>query len=303
MLTFNTYYESQEQLKEFIEKNSIKDSSQILCQLFTSETNKDKLKIILKSINSLLPKSKIIGTTTDGEIMDNKVSSKKSVLSISIFEKSSLEICIINDTNDFYKAGKRVGNNLNKTDLKLIISFIEGLNGNGEDYIKGLSETTNNVKIAGGLAGDNSEFKNTFVFGNEQVLENGAVAIGIYSDDLIIHTDYSFDWVCVGKELTITKADKNVVYKIDNKSAYETYKYYLGEEIAQKLPEIGVEFPLVIQKSNMNVARGVLKNNNDGSLTFGGNFKVGDKVRFSYGYNDAILSNVEKYKNTYEPTC
>lgn len=301
MQSYNTYYTNLEDLKLFIKENNIENSQKLLCQVFTSQNNESSISEILYDINSLVPNCKIIGATTDGEIMNGNVSSFQTVISFTIFNETTIETIILPSNDDYIKAGEKIGEYLNKENLKLIISFIDGLHGNGEDYLKGISNINKNIKIAGGMAADNSQFKNTFVFNNDQILENGVVAIGLYSKTLNVYTGYSFDWVPVGRKLTITKSNKNIVYEIDNKSAYDTYKYYLGEDVAEKLPDVGIEFPLVIEKEDMVIARAVLGKNKDNSLTFGGNFDKNEQVRFAYGYNSAIFAkaqnNFERLKN------
>jgi hypothetical protein len=95
--------------------------------------------------------------------------------------------------------------------------------------------------------------------------------------------------------MTITKASANIVYTIDEQKAVDIYEKYLGRDIAKKLPEIGIEFPL-IKKSDLNIPRAVIGKNDDGSLIFAGNLKTGDKVTFGYSNLEAML---EDGKNLY----
>ena len=92
----------------------------------------------------------------------------------------------------------------------------------------------------------------------------------------------------------VTKSDKNIVYELDGKSIYDTYKYYLGDNAATKLPAIGIEFPLIIEKNGVRVARAVLSKNDDNSLVFAGNVKEGEKVQLGYGNVAEILRSTSK---------
>ena len=151
------------------------------------------------------------------------------------------------------------------------------------------------------MAGDNATFENTYVFTQDGITNNGAVGVSLNSDSLHVHTDYSFNWQPIGKELIITKSKGNTVYTIDNKTAYDTYAYFLGEKIAKKLPSIGMEFPLIISRTKTPIARAVLAKNSDGSLTFAGNLKEGEKVKIGFGNVEMILKdsyrNLEKLNN------
>lgn len=143
--------------------------------------------------------------------------------------------------------------------------------------------------LAGGMAGDGAEFKNTFVFYNDKIISSGAVGVSINSKKLNVENGYSFFWQEIGKELVITKVEDNCVYEINGVSAVDTYKKYLGEEAAKRLPEIGNEFPLIINRDGVKIARAVLAKGENGSLIFAGNLHVGDRVHFGFGNANAIL--------------
>jgi len=99
----------------------------------------------------------------------------------------------------------------------------------------------------------------------------------------------------MGKKLTITKAKDNRVFTIDGRSAVDTYIYYLGEDIGEQLPYIGIEFPLIIQRDGLDIARAPIGREEDGSLIFAGNLHEGDEVRFGYGDIDAILGRTQTH--------
>ena len=300
MLQESLRYKNNFLLKEFIENKNLKESKNILCQIFTANTQKSFIEKLCKTLNNLIPNINIIGTTTDGEIRNGKISINETIISFTTFEKSKLQTYITNDFKDFEEAGKKLSKNLYKKDLKLIITFIDGINGNGENYLKGISSINKDVKIAGGLSADNGNFKTTYIFSNDKIYDFGVVGVGIYSDELNVISDYNFNWHPIGKDLKITKCEGSKVISIDDRSALDTYKYYLGDNIAKELPSIGVEFPLVIKRNGIDIARAILKNNNDGSLSFGGNFKVGDTVKLSYGDTQSILNSSQNNLNKFE---
>jgi len=291
MKTFNTYYTTQTALSEFLHDHEIQDNTKLLVQIFTSETNKEKISILLHDITSLLPAASIIGATTDGEICSGKVSTGKTVISLTQFERTGLKTVFVENSTGSHDTGRKLANALTSPSTKLIITFADGLNCNGEEYLDGISSVNNSIVIAGGLAGDNAAFKTTYVFSKENISSNAAVGTALLNDDLHIHTNYSFNWLPVGKNMKITNVDKNRVYTINGLSAYEVYRKYLGDNIAENLPAVGVEFPLIIQKESGPVARAVLSVHEDGSLSFGGDLHAGDTVNFGYGDAEMILDH------------
>ena len=291
MKTVNTYYRSKGEFESFLKLNNFKIDDEYLVQVFTGIVNKSYIESLLKDIEFILPNAVIIGSTTDGEILDTVVSTTQTVVSVSKFYKTKINASYIKYNNEpIYEQSRKLAQSICDESSKLIISFADGLNTDGEQYLKGISSLCSKLYVAGGLSGDNATFKQSFVFINGKVIDKGAVAVSL-SGELNIHTDFSFDWEPIGKELIITKVVDNVVYTIDNKSAYDTYKYYLGDEVAQRLPAIGIEFPLIIQRNGVNIARAVTGILEDGALRFAGDLVKGDIVRFGYGNSHLILEN------------
>ena len=289
MRTLNTYYENRDTYEEFLEINTLKNEENLFIQIFSSKLDKDFLQKMVDDVLSLTPQAKIIGATTDGEIIDNIVTNNKIVISVTAFEKSTLKVASHNANGDSFEAGVAIAKELIDKDTKVLFLFSDGLHTNGERFLNGVKSLSGDIPIVGGMAGDGAVFDTTYILSNDGVLSNGAVGVGVKSQELVIKTDYSFNWQEIGKSLVVTKATDNRVYEIDNKSAVDIYARYLGEDIAESLPAIGIEFPLIISRDGVKVARAVLGKEDDGSLIFAGNLAVGDVVHFGYGNSGMIL--------------
>jgi len=292
--SINAYYTTKEELESFINDENIQNSPSLLIQVFSAVNDKTFISTLLSELTLFLPDAVIIGSTTDGEIMNGKVSSGKVVLSFTQFEHTILKAAAIEHKVDGYYSGQYLAKELIGDETKLLIAFADGLHTNGEEFLNGISSVNDEVIVAGGHAGDDFEFVKTFVFTKEHILEQGAVAVTLNSRHLHVHTDYSFHWHPIGNELTITKAEGNRVYTIDGKSAVDTYAYYLGEEIAKGLPGIGIEFPLIVNRNGSNVSRASIAKEDDGSLIIGGNLYTGEKVRIGFGDSKEIIKASQK---------
>lgn len=299
MITLNTYYTSDTLLNEFLEAHNLQDSSKLLIQIFTAQNDFDFITKLTNFFSIHFPLSTLIGATTDGEIKDGYVSTHKTVISFSIFESVHLKSYISDTFDSYHQAGCDLASAVIQDDTKAIIAFIDGLGGNGEVFLEGIHTINPNITIAGGLAGDNATFTKTYVFTKESILSDGVVGVSLSSSSLNVYSDYSFNWVPIGKTLTITHAQDNRVYTIDDKSAVETYNYYLGKEVGGQLPMVGIEFPLIIQREDNLIPRAVIAKESDGSLIFAGNLHNGDKVRFGYGDADIILAETQKHINNF----
>lgn len=283
-------------LEELQEKINIDfNDEKMLMQLFCANTNLETIQSIQTYIREKFPKSTFIGTTTDGIIDGIKVyANTKHVLTCTRFYETSLKSTLVkNETKSLsnYEMGKRVAQNLCEDGVKVIISFADGIETNGEEYVNGIHKSAKDVIIAGGLAADNGQLKKTYVFDKYDITSLGAVGVALNNKALHVRTSYTFDWIPIGKKMLVSKAVKNRVYEIDGLSTVEIYAKYMGQELANQLPQVGIEFPLIFERDGVSVGRAALDKHKDGSLTFAGNIAEGEFVRFGVGNIDRLLKN------------
>jgi c-di-GMP phosphodiesterase len=290
MVTYNTIYNGFEKLKSFADQHNIQNGNNILIQIFSGDTRKEYLETILKEILSILPDANIVGTTTDGEIIEQKVISNGVVISFSLFENTSIEVVAQKLEQDSRQTTLQFMEKIpNKEEARVGIVFSDGLHSNGEMILKTINNTLPHIVISGGLSGDNANFQKTYLFTQEGFCEDFIIGAFLYNPNLHIYTNISFGWESIGKEFTVTKSDENRVYTLDNISIQDIYTKYLGEDIRKKLPATGIEFPLIVKRSGLKTARAVINKFDDGSLLFAGNLYEGEKVTLGYGNVEEIL--------------
>ncbi len=286
-------------ITDTIDITHLTSKDNVLIQVFCGADG-ETLQKIIHQLQALLPNAVCIGTTTDGEIQEHHVSTKQTVISISVFEKTSIKSSFVNTGNSFQN-GVLLAQNLLEENTKLIITFSDGTSTNGEEFLKGIESINNKVIVAGGMAGDNGNFVQTFISEGTHVLHKGAVGISLNSDELSVQNNYSFNWSPIGLEHKIDRVEANRVYSIDGTTPIEFYAKYLGEDVANALPATGIEFPLIIEKNGMKIARAVLAKHHDGSLSFAGNLNVGDSVRLGFGNAEMIIDQSnDSLKKFYE---
>ena len=288
MKTFN-YTLNNKPLDFLINFDNFKDEKNILIQIFCGD-KKEVLENLIKTLTKELPQAICIGTSTDGEINDKEITTLKTVISISVFEKTTLKIKAFQEENSFLN-GVKLAQELCKEDTKLIITFTDGDITNGEEFLNGISSINNKIIISGGMAGDNAHFTQTFISCQNKILTSGAVGVSFNSKTLKVCNAYNFNWSAIGIEHIIEEAKANRVYKISGLTPLDFYEKYLGEYVASSLPATGIEFPLIIQKNNIPIARAVIAKHEDGSLSFAGNLHKGDIVKLGFGNVELIMSN------------
>ncbi len=297
MQSFNTQFKDKKSLKDFISSNSINKSKNILVQIFSGVIDEKKSLDLSSTIKELLPDANIIGTTTSGEIYLGKVYDNSVTISFSIFESTIVKSNFYNLDDNFKLSD--VVNDLITDDTKVLIIFSDGLKSNAEKLLKDIYTLKQEAVIAGGRAGDNNKFKKTYVFDEKNYSENGCVIATLNSKQLIVNNDYMLNWTPIGKDMIVTKVDNNILYELDGIPILDVYRKYLGNDAVKNLPESAMEFPLIIKKDDIYIARDPIVKMEDNSLMFAGNFEEGDNVRFSFGNIEDISGDVGNYFNEF----
>lgn len=279
-------------LETFCQRHQIKQNSNILLQIFSGQLDCDYLTNLITEIKQHLPNICIIGSTTDGEINAGEVNSASIVLSFSVFNQTQVRVFSVAKQSNSFTTGKKLIENIDDIQhAKVAIIFEDGTSTNGEHFLSAFNQFAPNLIVAGGMAGDNGAFTGTYVLTQNGIWSSAAVAAVLYGEHLQANSFVNFGWERIGKAFTVTQANENLVYRIDDMSALGFYDKYLGSDISQQLPMKGIEFPLLVVRDDMLVAREVISKNDDGSLLFAGNLNQGEQVYIGYGNIDEILNS------------
>jgi len=290
MKLLNHRFSTIKKLSLFIEK--LNKNNEIFIQVFCGDFNSLKLQSVLDLLTTQLPSSNLIGSSTAGEICNGVISRNNILISFSLFENVKINTYYFSNSN--FESGAKAANKVIQPDTKACILFSEGLRGDPESFLNGFSSINKNVILAGGNAGDNAEFNKTFVIKGNQIFDKGIVLASLTSNTLVVSNQYVLEWTSIGKEMTITKADKNIVYEIDNKPILDVFAYYLGADAVKKIPQSVIEFPLIKIENDITIARSLIGKTENGGGVFAGYFYNGDKVKFSTGSLDDVLVNASK---------
>ena len=289
-------YTDNSNLINFLKEN-IKDSAQLLIQLFLISTDEEYIQDIQYTLTSHLPHSHLIGTTTDGSIVQEG-DADVTTISFTSFEKSHLKHTLVPfEPTQEDDCAKEIVKNILSSNSKLLLLFTDGLLCNSEKLTREIHNAYPNLLIAGGLAGDNAKLIKTFVCDNETIQTQAVVALSIDSDSLFIHNDYNLAWQPVGESMQVTKCSANIIHEIDNKPAAHIFKKHLNTQYLTHYdapthsPTISIEFPLLIQRDDMQIARVVFQILEDGSLFCSGELHEGDLLHFSFTHPKQIIQS------------
>ena len=281
----------------WVEVNQVKVSKPQLVIVFGG-TKLIKDQRTFDELKNRYPRAHILECSTAGEIINGEVSDNSLVVTAIEFAKTTLKVAEVSITNpdDSLKAGQTLAKNLPSSGLVHVMVFSDGLKVNGTALVKGLVDNLPElVSATGGLVGDGSDFKHTYVGIDKTPQEGEIVAIGFYGSALKIGYGSLGGWDTFGPERLITKSSNNVLYELDHKPALMLYKEYLGEK-AKDLPGSGLLFPLSLklpkskQSGQSEVVRTLLGVDEKAqSMTFAGDLPEGLYVKLMKANFDRLV--------------
>lgn len=288
MRLLNHRFETPDKLDLFLESLTSHNGT-LFIQLFSGVMDKSSIQSVLNQISAKLPNSPLIGATTAGEVMDGAMTTAQIIISASLFDATEVKTYYFPQSD--FDNGIRAAKEILSPNSKACIVLSEGLKSDSESFLNGFTSVRNDIVIAGGNAGDDLTFTRTYIFKENTLYEEGVVIAVLESDVLDVHPTYSLNWTMIGKSMTITRAEKNVIYEIDGHPVRELYTHYLGEETVAEIPASAIEFPLIKIEDGVHIARSMIAQSEDGGFVYAGHFHNGEQVRFAIGNIEEILDH------------
>jgi hypothetical protein len=241
---------------------------------------------VWKELKSQFPLSLFMGCSGAGEIKQTEICDDQIILTGMKFENTKIKISTVTELNskNSEQAGVELAKQFSKEGLAGVFLLSDGLVVNGTSMIKGLKNILGpDLNLSGGFAGDGPNFKNTYVLLDGMPTENVASAVGFYGSDITIVSSADGGWIPFGPVRSITKADANVLFELDERPALELYKQFLGEQ-AKKLPSSALLFPIFLKsgedKIERNAVRTILSVDDvNQSMTFAGDVPKGTSIQ------------------------
>ncbi|MGV6818383.1 MAG: sensor domain-containing diguanylate cyclase [Thiotrichales bacterium] len=301
MKSHSFLYEFGHDLAQSFEDKGIVDSSQVLVQVYSGIGKLDHIASILAEISNILPHAVITGATTSAAIHAGRIYEDATIISVCEFESSEVSMIygeLSNDaTADFRAIGQVLGERAAQSETRLLLCFAAGEHLNAEELARGITDSQQDVILAGCLAAPPQEGMTSCVFAHDQLLSDAAVIVSIAGEELAIHLDHSTDWMMLGTTMEVTAAQGHRVETINDVPAKDVYSRYLGSEACQEFETTCIRFPLLIQRDGALVARLARSASTDGAIELWGNLYPGEKTRFGIPSPAAAM---EDFRGTIE---
>jgi hypothetical protein len=269
-------------------------------------STKHKLDQVMRALRELTPSTDLVGCTTAGEVTQHGLT------------KGGVAVMLVRTNSMVYQSAFTAG--LKRDDAvgaaaelterfaetaatakskrlldSTTITLIDGLCGVGEKVVNGVVHNTRSYQqVVGGAAGDDGQFKATYVSAAHHTASDAAAALHVFSPS---------PWgVGVNHglrpstpKMVVTRAKGNVVYEIDGKPAFTVYKDYakqkgvtLTEENAGPFlmnNELGVYFLNHLQRARAPLAVG-----RKGELTCAADIAEGSSISILDGKRDDLIA-------------
>ncbi len=250
----------------------------------------------LAEVAAAFPDGHVLGCSTSGEIHGAEL--HDGGLSVAAFRFSRARVrsasAPVRSAEDSCRAGQLLAEQLDAPDLVAVLVYSDGLNVNGTKLANGINGVLQGrAVVTGGLAGDGTAFKRTWVLRNGEPREGFVVAAGLYGESVRVGHGSMGGWDSFGPERVVTRSKGNVLYELDGKPALSLYKTYLGDR-ASGLPATGLLFPLALRSNPQDqkvLVRTLLAvDEKDQSMTFAGDVAQGSCAQLMRANFDRLIS-------------
>ncbi len=266
-----------------------------------------------KEISSIFNRFEVelLGCTTAGEIVDDSFQESSIAVMLMDVHRDYFKTVFVKNTEGVIPTGRTIRAFADKAFANpAIITCSAGLLNDGEQVVIGLTGASDReIPIFGGLAGDDLNIVNTFVFNRYEGTLNGMSAIVFDEDKIEIKGLATSGWKPLGTYHTVTKAKGNVIHTINDVPALDFFIRFFGEHENANVKDkpistISAQYPFQIKRNDdYSVLRSPIFGDEElRTLTLVGSIKEGDQFRFSISPGleviESTVAEFTKYSET-----
>ena len=156
----------------------------------------------------------IFGSSSSGEIEQDEIFEKSIVVMLIDIRTEDFNIYIQETGDDTIKniSEQAVAHAFKLFENPAIIVVASGLDTDGEEIVETIKNFSEKIiPIFGGLAGDDLQMVDTFVFSNNKVVNKGLICFIINTDKIKVSGTATSGWETIGVETTVTN-QKGILY-------------------------------------------------------------------------------------------
>ena len=150
------------------------------------------------------------------------------------------------------EVGALVARTLAPKKPSVIAMLTDGYNCSPDALLTGLQQEERFTPVVGAAASENGSLGKTCQFYGDRVVSNSITGFAL-SGPLRTHIDITQGCQPVGQPMTITKADGNLIFEIDDRPAFDVFKDIIGKTLPARLAScVGLRIRGITARSNAN---------------------------------------------------
>lgn len=317
--SLNLIYNSDSDIENLIKNDDLDPDMEYLIRIHTCVHSINTIMPFVTKISALFPKSKIIGSSTSGVIMDGEIKTDCCMLSFTQFQSAKVRTCLLPLSDDEGRdirgtiAGQHAFDAVVSENSRFMLAFFARPYIKVSSFVERLNQLTDKMQIIGGIANtpENPNINvamDAFVFDSNSASNDSAAVAVIDSTIMNVTSDLIFVTEPVGSVHTITDADGMIIRAIDGENAVDWYQKQLGISLTDKHDyDTTVLFPLVrsdhgempwaVSYSPQNDRQRIFPSEPYPVMFVPSEAKTGEKVRISYSSIQKTIERCEEVCN------
>jgi hypothetical protein len=234
----------------------------------------------------------LLGCTTAGEIVNGELHDAAMSCLLLDVNRADYKLIFTKNTEGVFQTGRQIRREADAAfKHPALIVTSAGVTNDGDEIVRGLKSSAfpREIPLFGGLAGDDLSVTNTYIFSRSTITHDGMAAIVFDNDKIEVKGIATSGWKALGNSHTVTKAEGNTLYTINDEPALDFFIRFFGFHDAadvngRQLSTISAQYPLQVMRNNdaYAVLRSPIKGDNENrSLMLAGSLKEGDRFKFS----------------------
>lgn len=299
-ITYNNDEAFIKKLEEINQWCSTNSTYTTIFRIYSQDMNLDHIRHICDILDDRMPEALYLGCTANANILDGALAEAEIILTCTVFEYESTKAEILqfpfleeNVKEDVAQLKEFCIANpwVNSVEMHATIMDMSM-----KEFCDEMSGLPNDIQVFGGGAfNPNMDDETAAVFSKGNgFLEHGIVFLLLGGSDFHAYSTFIAGWKPLKRRFKITKADREILYELDGKPAFDVYQRFLNIEKNDKFFSNTLEFPLFLEHGDVDILRCPLAVNDDDSLVMSSDMQEDAIVRLAYGDPATILSSIRR---------
>ena len=292
-----TFIKKLEEIDQWCSANSAYTT---IFRIYSQDMNLDHLHHICDILDDKMPEALYLGCTANANILDGALAGAEIILTCTVFEYETTKAEILqfpfleeNVKEDVAQLKEFCTSNpwVNSVEMHATIMDMSM-----KEFCDEMSKLPKDIQVFGGGAfNPNMDDDTAAVFSKDNgFLEHGIVFLLLGGNDFHTYSTFISGWKPLKRRFKITKADREVLYELDGKPAFDVYQRFLNIDKNDKFFSNTLEFPLFLERGDVDILRCPLAVNDDDSLVMSSDVQEDAIVRLAYGDPATILSSIRR---------